>query len=356
MIHLKAGFIINPVAGSGIFHKRNGSDVLNDRKCGYSIVRATEFLDELDRDIFFVTASGEMGENILKESGFENLEICHKTSSPSTARDTVEFVQESRGKIDVLIFVGGDGTARDISSASPDVPVIAIPSGMKMYSSVFSHTPRDAASRLESFLSKSNYYIADAIVEDADEERMKSGELVLNRYGTLKVVSLGAKYEDPKIVRNEWSSDSIIEFLIDTMDDSYYIIGTGGTCKSLMERIGLDTSIFEVDLIRNRQLVKSNVFPEDLRAILNENIPVKIVVSPYGGSGYFLGRGNRQISAEVVMKAGKRNIIILSSPEKLRTIKTLRYDLEGLPENFFGKYVRVLTGYGTYSMVPVTDF
>ncbi|MCL5790656.1 MAG: NAD(+)/NADH kinase [Candidatus Thermoplasmatota archaeon] len=353
LIRVKVGFFVNPFAGSGIYHRINGSDSIGEGESGYSELRASEFLDELDREIRFITASGDMGENILRDSGFINIETLHKSRIPSTAEDTKEFINESRGKCDVIVFVGGDGTARDIMIACPDVPVIGVPSGMKMYSSVFSYSPREAASRLESFLRGSSFTIAESVVEDADEEGMMKGQLLIRSYGNLKTVLKGEEYSDPKIVRNEWSSDSILEFLVDNMDDSYYIIGTGGTCKSLMEKIGLKTSIFEVDLVRNRKLVRGDIYPEDLSSLMQEDIPVKIIVSPYGGSGYFLGRGNRQISAEVIMKAGKSNVIVISSPEKLKTISVLRFDVEGLPTGFFGKYVKVLTGYGTYTMVPV---
>jgi predicted polyphosphate/ATP-dependent NAD kinase len=347
------GFFVNPFAGSGIYHHVNGSDRIKDDECGYSELRATEFLDELDREIKFVTASGEMGENILRDSGFTTLEICHIAGKPSTPEDTREFIRKCKGKMDVLVFVGGDGTARDVLEASPDIPVIGVPAGMKMYSSVYSHNPGDAAQRLKAFLDGAYFNISNGVVEDADEGEMEKGQLLIRRYGELKIITKGEKYSDPKIVKNEWSSDSIIEFLVDDMDDSYYIIGTGGTCKALMERIGLKTSIFQTDLIRNKKMIKANLYPEDFNRIIEKEAPLKIVVSPYGGSGYFLGRGNRQISAEMITRAGRSNLIIISSLDKLSTIKVLRYDVEGLPVNFFGKYAKVLTGYGTYTMVPV---
>ncbi|MGP6206545.1 ATP-NAD kinase family protein [Cuniculiplasma sp. SKW3] len=353
LVRLIVGFLLNPVAGSGIYHHVNGSDRVRDDNCGYSELRATEFLDELDREINFITASGAMGEDILRESGFTNLEICHRTRNPSTPDDTKEFIKEIRGKCQILVFVGGDGTARDVLVSKPDVPVIGVPAGMKMYSSVFSYNPRDAAQRLQSFIDGSNFYITTGVVEDADENEMEKGQLSIKKHGELNIVTKGEKYSDPKIVRNEWSSDSILEFLLDDMDDSYYIIGTGGTCKSLMEKMGLKTSIFQIDLIRNRKLIKGNLYPEDFGKFVEKGASLKIVVSPYGGSGYFLGRGNRQISSEMIMQAGKSNIIIISSIDKLSTIKVLKYDVEGLPKNFFGNFVKVLTGYGTYTMVPV---
>ena len=348
------GFMVNPISGSGIYTGVNGSDMNPLIRSTYSSRRASKFLDLMDRDIHIVTAAGDMGEKILREEGFENIDVIYTPSEPSSGMDSKKFVELSKGRIDLLVFAGGDGTSRDIFESHPEVPVIGIPAGMKMYGSIYAENPEDAAIRATAFLTGQSYTTGDAVVEDSNEEIMlKTGQFSLKRYGTMKTVFVD-NHIDPKSIDGTWDTSSVIEYVIDTMDNSYYVIGTGGTCKELMEKLGFQTSPFNIDIIKDGVLLKENAYPEDYAKYIKDDADIKIVVSPYAGSGFFLGRGNRQITSEVIMKAGKKNILIMCPQEKIRNIQALRYDVEGLPGDFFGKYIRVITGYDRFQMLPIS--
>ncbi len=348
------GFMVNPISGSGLYTGINGSDTNPSTHSDYSARRAAQFLDPVDRDTRVITAGGNMGENVLREEGFENIEVVYTPSGTvTTSQDTIKFIEKSRGKIDLLVFAGGDGTSRDVLEAAPDVPVIGIPAGMKMYGSIHAEDPEDAAERANAFLNDGIYTVGEAVVEDSNEEIMlKTGEFSLKKYGKLKTIYVDTP-TDPKVTEGVWDSSSVVEFVLENMDNSYYIIGTGGTCKELMERIGHRTSPFNIDIVKDGKILKENAFPEDFGKYIGDDAGIKIVVSPYAGSGYFLGRGNRQITLDLIMKAGKDNIIIMCPPAKLKNISVLRYDVDGLPDNFFGKYIRVVSGYERYQMLPV---
>lgn len=350
---MKIGFIINPKAGEGVLYRINGSDDLEfNEKYNYSTTRAMRFLDNLNRYYTFLTASGRMGEDALKESGFDNVEVVYKSKEASDRQDTINFVREVEGKCDIILFAGGDGTAGDILSANPKIPVLGIPAGMKMYSSVFARDPEEAAELLDQFDSGSAVSV-DSLVEDADEKSMLRGDLILKTMGTVKSISSESHYHDPKLVSYEWSEESIIEYVVDIMDSSYYLIGTGTTCKRVMENLGISSSMFAVDLIKDKRIVKANYFPEDFDRYVKEDAPLKIIVSHYAGSGFFLGRGNRQIDSKAIKKAGKNNIFVVSSEAKLSTTGGLRFDVDGIPPDFFGKYIKVIIGYERFKMIPV---
>lgn len=350
---MKIGFMINPRAGEGLFYRTNGSDRLSTNSDqNYSISRAMRFLDNLNRYYVFLTASGNMGEDALLTSGFDNVEVIYKHGEVTDRQDTINFVREAEKRCDIILFAGGDGTAGDILSVNPQIPILGIPAGMKMYSSVFAKDPEEAAELLDQFDS-GKAVVVDSLIEDADEDKMMEGKLLIKRIGTVRSISSETHYHDPKIVSYEWTEDSITEYVKDTMDSSYYLMGTGTTCKRIMENMGMNTSMFSVDLIKDKKLIKSNYFPEDLDKFVKDDAELKIIVSHYAGSGFFLGRGNRQIDAMAIRRAGKKNIIIISSETKLSTTKGLRFDVDGISPDFFGKYVKVIVGYERFRMIPV---
>lgn len=347
------GFLVNPHAGEGISVRRNGSDAVKVFKShGYAALRAAKFIESLSRNYSFVTAAGDMGANVLRDSDFDKVAVIYTPGEQTTSEDTKRFIEIARDKCDIILFAGGDGTARDIFLADPELPVLGIPAGMKMYSSIFAETPENASLLIDMYYD-GRAIIQDAVIQDANEERMLEGDLEIIRYGTLKSIGAANIFHDPKMISFQWSEEGIINYIVDTMDSSYYLIGTGSTCKEIMETMDLSTTIFAVDLVKDHKLIKSDYYPEDFDKYIHDDAPLKIIVSPYAGNGFFLGRGNRQIDSRAILRSGKDGVLVISTQRKLDTLRGLVYDVEGIPSGFFGKFKKVLTGYDQYSMFPV---
>lgn len=344
---LRIGFVVNPVAGSGILMRFNGSDSIQySSNWSYSIRRSISFLELLGDDFQFFTCSESMGENSLKSAGIDNYEIIYSYKGKSSSDDTTNFCQKAKDIVDLIVFVGGDGTATSVARANPQIPVLGIPAGMKMYSSVYADSPLDGAQIVKSFALGENIAIREGVVEDVDESLIKEDIFKINDKYKLKTLTFVNYRRDPKMELDTYDDESISQYIIDNMDDSFYLIGTGSTCKAIMDSLGLETSIFSVDLIKDKKLIKADYYPSDFNIVKDSGLKLKIVVSPYAGSGFFLGRGNRQISAEAVKYAGKDGVIIVGTEEKMNTIDELKFDVQGLERDFFGNYKRVITGYG----------
>ena len=84
-----------------------------------------------------------MGCDALRDSGFAPIKVAHRASGQSSALDTKTAVEKFlTAGVDLVLFCGGDGTARDVCTATGEAtPVLGIPAGVKMCSGVFGITP-----------------------------------------------------------------------------------------------------------------------------------------------------------------------------------------------------------------------
>ena len=351
----RIGFLINPVAGMGgpVGLKGTDGNVDEARKRGavpHAQERAERTLQGLKNqpDLFFITCSGEMGEDTLRECGIRRYRVVYWCGKSSTAEDTKRavsaFLQE---KIDIILFCGGDGTARDVFSvAGRLVPILGIPAGVKMYSAVFAV---DAA--VAAVLVSGSYGIRDAEVMDVDEEAYRNGILDTHLYGIARIPARAnmtqvAKqvFEEPD---EERAKDEISRFIQEVMiPDSLYILGAGTTTEAIARRLGIQKTLLGVDVIYNGSLVASDADEKTLLNLADRYPETRIIVSPIGAQGFILGRGNQQISAAVVRKAGLYNLIVVATPHKLRETPSLYVD-SGDPEldREFGESLPVISGY-----------
>ena len=114
---------------------------------------------------------------------------------------------------------------------------------------------------------------------------------------------------------------SIAAQIVETMKTGcLYIIGSGTTPRAIMERLGLQNTLLGIDAVRDGKLVAADLNESQLLKLM-EDQNTRIIVTPIGGQGYVFGRGNQQLSPEVIRKAGVENIIVAATPGKLASLQ-----------------------------------
>ena len=254
--------------------------------------------------------------------------------------------------LDLLIFCGGDGTARDVLDAvDQEVPVLGVPTGVKMHSAVFAVNPRAAARVAMGFLS-GELPVREAEVMDVDEEAFRAGRLSARLYGYMLVpyepeLVQGTKVASPATADEEENKLAIARQVVEEMEPGViYVVGPGTTTKPILELLGLEKTLLGVDVICDgRLLAKDANEAQILRLVRGRK--AKIIVTPIGGQGFIFGRGNQQISPEVIRAVGLDNIIVVATKSKLRGLRALRVDT-GDPEldEALRGYMRVVADYG----------
>jgi predicted polyphosphate/ATP-dependent NAD kinase len=371
---MKMGFIVNPIAGMGGRVGLKGTDhIVKDAiKRGAEPIaskRAIEFLQKLRQDttksdIEVLTCPGIMGENEAEAAGFP-VQILHMRIEEETkAKDTITAVGLlAARKVDLIVFVGGDGTAKDVFDAmqgSDAVPVLGVPSGVKMYSGVFAISSADAAEIVLAF-AQGQAEVAEFEVMDADEEAIRNDAFAVKLHGFLKVPFVplriqGSKMVSPETVDEKDSQNAIAKFIIEEMKpEATYILGPGTTVRCVAEMLGVNKTLLGVDIYRNGKVV----LDVDEKRILKEVKDWKdtwIILSPIGHQGILLGRGNQQISPEIVKLVGKERIIVAATRSKLQSIEgnVLRVDTgDAEADNMLKGYIRVVSDYREWRLTQV---
>lgn len=355
---MKLGFFINPLAGYGIVSNMKGSDglVLKSYKDSKSIVRARKFLDGIkDENLEFYVPSGIMGSDVLDEAGIVSYRVIHDPAEVTTSEDTKDFVRKlNNTDVDLLAFVGGDGTARDIlTSARDDLAVIGIPAGMKMYSSVFSISVGAAVSLIKELSSRGIWETTKCEVVDIDEEKFRKGELDISMFGEMTVPVTPLVVSQSKAEYSQVDFTGISEYIGERIEQGIcYIIGPGTTCKSVLPESAGETNILGFDIMIDNTIVASDADEATIYRYATE-YPAVLIISPIGGQNFLLGRGNKQISPRIVQKTGWNNIWVISSQEKLNGMANLFVDIDNSPHIKIPGFIKVLYGYGRYRMIPV---
>ncbi|MDW7738974.1 MAG: ATP-NAD kinase family protein [Bacillota bacterium] len=370
----KLGLIINPVAGMGGRVGLKGTDGPEIVKKALTLgakpesaqraVMALKMLTDIREKIEMITCPGSMGEDAARQCGFEP-SLIEGIDEPTSARDTEKAALSMRENgVNLLLFAGGDGTARNIYNAlgdSPDLPVIGIPAGVKIHSAVYATTPRNAGELARMYMMDSGIHVHLAEVMDIDEESFRAGRLSACLYGYLYVPKAGSLMQHLKVGGAETEESvllAIAEQVVENMEqDVIYIIGPGSTTVPIMKKLGLAYSLLGVDLVLNEELLARDAGEKDILRIIKGR-KTKIIVTVIGGQGYIFGRGNQQISSTVINQAGKENIIIIASKEKILALdnKHLLVDTgdEKLDEALRG-YYRIVTGYREELIFPVSS-
>ena len=359
---MKIGFLINPIAGMGGSVGLKGTDGLVDEalKLGarpIALERARKCINELNLDdsSVILTCSGEMGEAVLTSTPLKYKVAYPFEERRSTSEDTKNACRRFLAdEVELLLFCGGDGTARDVYSVvERELPVLGIPAGVKMHSAVFAISPAGAAKMVELFVD-GKAEVRDAEVMDTDEDAYRRNELRTKVFGYARTPYEPVLVQQGKslfqTVSEENAKEEIARFACEFMrDGSLYILGAGTTIHKVAELLGLgaEKTLLGVDAVKDGKFVGTDLNEQGLLQLLEqEDKKVKLLVSPIGAQGFVFGRGNQQLSANVLEKVGVEHVIVLATPHKLSETPFLLVDTgsDTLDEQLSG-YLSVVCGY-----------
>ncbi len=365
---VKIGFLVNPIAGMGGRVGLKGTDDVYDKavKLGAHPVarlKAEEMLHEFfahpenHQEVVWFTCDGDMGNNELEDVGIKNKQIVYTakgntTSANDTRKACKKFLESPP---DLLVFCGGDGTARDIFTIiDKKIPLLGIPSGVKMHSGVFGITTTATAKMLLEFINR-RLTIGDAEIMDLDEELYRKGEWKVRLYGIAKGIVEPTYIQVGKSCFESVSDDEVKDELADHINDELekhqdclFLFGPGGTIDHIAKKLHIEHTLLGIDAVYQKKLLAKDVNEEQILQLLNKYPKAKILLSPIGAQGFILGRGNLQLSPAVINKIGIENIIVVSTPSKLIHTQLLRVDTgdKRLDHRFINQgYLMVVIGY-----------
>jgi predicted polyphosphate/ATP-dependent NAD kinase len=371
---MRLGFIVNPIAGMGGKIGLKGTDnVLKEAiaKGAQPVAprRAIEFLQKLKQNsietsIEVFACPGIMGENEAETALFRVKTLPMKIGKETTAEDTKTAVSLlMTANVDLIVFVGGDGTAKDIFDAMQGcetIPVLGVPSGVKMYSGIFAVSPVDAAEVVLAFARK-QAETTEFEIMDTDENAIRDDAFAVKLHGYLKGPFLpariqGSKQVSPETLDERDNQTAIARFIIEEVPaDATWILGPGTTVKRLAELLGAQKTVLGIDIYKNGKVlpdVDEKQILEEVRDWTN----TWIVLSPIGHQGILLGRGNQQISPEIIKHVGKQRIVVAATKSKLQSIdgNVLRVDTgDAETDSMLRGYIKVVTDYREWRLMKV---
>ena len=377
---VRLGLLVNPDAGLGGRLGLKGSDgqaelarsMGAEDRSGPRMRAMLEHFSSIHRagfeDISWVTSEGRMGTEWFPEAEIGSISTVHSSSGGTSAADTQDAVNSLlESEIDLLVYAGGDGTTRDVvaaldSAESPETPVIGVPTGVKMHSGCFAASPKAAAEALSSWLI-GDLLLASTEVLDLDEDLYRQGKWVVRLYAEAMTPSSprwmqGSKQRieaSGEEDTTEGLADHIREMLVS--DDRMLIWGSGGTLRKIAEMNEFEPTNLGIDATIGNEQVGTDLSESDLLELLSEHDgPTTLLLSPMGGQGFLIGRGNLQLSPQVLRLIGIGNILGVVTPAKLLSVRRLRIETgdPDLDADFVDmRYMKVLQGYRTTRVLPV---
>jgi predicted polyphosphate/ATP-dependent NAD kinase len=358
----RVGFLINPIAGMGGKAGLHDTSVANlelavlrgaSPESGARAFRTLQRLRMLVPDCAIYTAGGSMGADVATSCGFTphivySPRVATLTDSHDTTKTVLALQKEA---IDLVLFAGGDGTARDIMiSLDSQTPVLGIPAGVKMRSGVFARTPESAAQIVAAYI-LGQATMTEADIVDADQNEMQSANTSMHLYGSVKVpLAYGAL--QPMKTRSASSSKSDIHNLARQIATSLdperlYIFGPGTTIKSILLELDLETNPLGIDITLGKDLLIADASEVQLLQHLSSDLEATLYLGVVGGQGFLLGRGNQQLTSQVIGRIGEENVVIMADREKVSGLQPPRLwvDLgDEMPVSILAGYRKVWTG------------
>ena len=362
----RLGLIINPLAGLGGSVGLKGSDGQAEQALALGAMpqamnRVKTALTELlplKEKFEVLTVAGDMGQSVCDELGLQYRVLYTPATWPSVATDTENAARLlAEQGVDLLLFAGGDGTARNICAAVAETTtVLGIPAGVKIHSGVYAISPQAAGKLVAKLIDGELVSLSEAPVMDIDEQAFRSGVVKARRFGEMRIpaqlryvqsVKMGGRESEELVL-----ADLAAYVVSQLEDDVRYVMGSGSTVAAVMDELGLENTLLGVDVIENGQLIAKDVTATQLLGLVQDR-PSKLVITLIGGQGHVFGRGNQQLSPDVIRAIGRDNIMLIASKTKLQQLDgrplladsgdaTLDKQLTGL--------MTILTGYNDYVM------
>ncbi|MFJ9692342.1 ATP-NAD kinase family protein [Kitasatospora sp. NPDC101183] len=367
------GVVVNPVAGLGGRVGLKGSDGPEVQRRALALGARPEAAQRADLtvrqllslapEVELLTVGGPMGCGAGR--------VVHRPAGePTGAADTRAAVRALVGAgAGLLLFCGGDGTARDVLDALGPfaaLPVLGVPAGVKMHSAVFAHHPRAAAEVAAAWARGTGVRLAPAEVVDRDEDALRAGRVGARVYGRLTVPLLPARVQQRKTGSSADSpADSLGGIAAELAErvgpGALLALGPGTTTHAVATALGApDASLTGVDVLRVRTDGTARLELRDARADQLLALPDTpwIALSPIGGQGFLLGRGNQQLSPDLLRAAGPGRLLVLATEAKLAALSGRPLLLDtGDPalDHALSGHVRVITGRHASAVYRLTD-
>lgn len=374
----RVGLVVNPIAGMGGRVGLKGTDDVVERAIALGAeptahVKAHEMLCELRRlmatasqriRLEWLTCAGAMGADWLSSAGFQDVSILYEPGEASSADDTRRSVRRfAEEGAELIVFCGGDGTARDVCSITQGgTPVLGVPAGVKMYSGVFGVSPTRTAQILFDYL-EDKLELVEVEVLDIDEERYRRGEWAVRLYTTARTPFEPSLTQTAKALITGVSERDVCEDIADEVvkrieaePETLVLLGAGSTVGAVGRRLGIDKTLLGVDAVVDRRQIGADLNEQQLLRVLDAHRRSVLVLSPIGAQGFVLGRGNQQLSSEVVRRIGPENVIVIATPAKLHRTPVLHFDTgdRALDTAFTNSgYLEVVIGYELSRLVKV---
>lgn len=368
---IRLGLIVNPLAGIGGavgLKGSDGSDIVQqalalgaEKKAASRVAITLEHLQPVADAIDWYTWGGEMGEQELRAAGYSPQVLGHPQAGLSQASDTVVAAAALKNAgVDLILFAGGDGTARDILRAvGLSVPVLGIPAGVKIHSGVYAVHARGAAEIVLKMLRGELVSVASMEVRDIDEDAFRHDRVQARHFGELRVPAEGRYLQHVKCGGREVEElvlQEVAAHVIDQLQpDVLYVVGPGTTTRAIFEQLQLPKTLLGVDLLLNGSVVQADASEQQILHWLQQ-YPGHIVVTLIGGQGHIFGRGNHQISPAVIRRVGRDHISIVATKSKLKELegRPLLVDTWDEPLNAeLSGFMPVITGYEDVVLYPV---
>ena len=381
---LRIGLVVNPLAGIGGAVGLQGSD-------GEVVQRAARERDGKPRgeerlSIFlqalrtrlggdfgrlaWCTWGGVMGAQILSSNGVI-AQVAGEPAAQTSAQDTQLAVKTlGASHVDLMIFVGGDGTARDVLTVADEhTCVLGLPAGVKMHSGVFAISPSAAADVVAglaqgSLVGRIPREVRDYVPAAKDATNAKHQAVATKRYGELWVPEAAGYLQQMKVGGKEDEDlvvQEIVSFFLDHPEiysGKALVMGPGSTCLAIKQALGLNGALLGCDVLLPTGEAMENATSADLLNLASQHT-LHVLVSFTRHQGFLLGRGNQQLSAEVLHALSwKQDATILGSRTKLATLdqRPMLVDTgDARLDQQLSGLVSVLTGYDDFLLYRVSN-